>query len=189
MKYIVALGKGIEISNGKISPTIGTVINTLAAYVLLQNGVGDKIIFSGGHTKGESKPSEARVMLDYLKKSVPRLSNNKVILEGQSIDTAGNAEEVGELIDSQSELLLVTTGSHLARAAKLFNNYGVRINKIYASEKVLKQQSPRFDFILNSYGRRKKIWEAIYESACFILVNTLDPKGKILRKITSTTRT
>jgi uncharacterized SAM-binding protein YcdF (DUF218 family) len=190
MNYIVVLGKGIEVlRDGKVEPRVETKLNVLAAYVLYEDGVGDKIIFSGGHTKGKDRPSEAIAMLDYLRSYAPKFKNENIILEENSIDTAGNAYEVGKLIDKNSKVILLTTGYHLQRSKQLFKNYAVKVDSSYSSGKVLEQASPRFDFILKQYNLKRRLWEILWEAGCFILVKTIDPKEKLLREITSRRRT
>ncbi len=190
MNYIVVLGKGIEaLSNDKVELRVESKLTTLAALVLLRNEVGDKIIFSGGRTKGKAKDSEAKAMLDYLKNYDPKFKNEDVILEEISIDTAGNAYEVKKLIGEGSKIILLTTSYHLTRAKQIFKNYGLDVSKSYASENILEQESPKFDSILNKYGFRRRLWEFIWEAVCYILVMTIDPKGKLLRQITSRRRT
>ncbi len=190
MNYIVALGKGIEVlRNGKVEARVESKLTALAAYTLLRKGLGDKIIFSGGQTKGKSKPSEAKVMFDYLKSYDPEFKNESVILEEASIDTAGNAYEVKKLISEESKIILLTTGYHLVRAKQIFKNYGLDVRMSYASEKILGQESPKFDSILKQYSLMRKLWEILWEAICLILVSTVDSKGKLLRKITLRRRT
>src|ERR1035437_196996 len=129
MTYIVVLGKGIEVQkDGNVKPRIETAINVLAAYVLYKNNDGAKIIFSGGFTKGKNKDSEAKAMFNCLKNYDPKFKNEDIILEEISIDTAGNAYEVGKIIDKDSEVVLLTTSYHLVRSKKIFKNYLIKVD-------------------------------------------------------------
>lgn len=189
MNYIVTLGKGLEVlQDGKVKLRIETAINVLAAYVLYKKGIGNKIIFSGGFTKGKDKASEAKAMFDYLRSYDSSFKQEDVILEEVSIDTAGNAFEVGKLLDRNSNVILLTTSYHLIRSRRIFRNFAVKVSGFYASEKVLKQESPKFDSVLREYSLKRKLWEILWESGCLALVSTIDPKGRLLRQITSRRR-
>jgi len=188
MKYIIALGKGLEVlKDGKVEPRVASKITALAAFMLLQKGIGDKVIFSGGHTKGINNSSEARVMFDFAKQYFPEIYSQKIILEENSIDTAGNAIEVKKLVPLDVEIILLTISFHLLRSKKIFESYAIKINHSFASEKVLKE-SLKYDFVLKQYGWRTRIWEMIWEAVGLLFAYTIDPKGMILRKITSRTR-
>lgn len=185
MNYIIALGKGIEIlEDGEIELRLETKLTALAAVVLLEKGFGDKIIFSGGHTKGKYRVSEAEAMLNFAGKYSIFVTRRNVILESNSVDTAANAEEVAKIIDGNSRTNLITTKLHLIRAKKLFKNYEIKIDRSFAAEDILKKESPRFDFVLRQYNLKRKLREFGWETICLIFATTIDRKGKILRFFT-----
>src|SRR5258708_6285935 len=106
---LVVLGKNLGV--GETHETIksdnfhlstDSRMNAIAAGMEWQPGL--KIIFSTGVTtkgvdsKGREIYSEAREMADYMKKKFPHIPNEDIILEENSIDTAGNAEEVAKIV-------------------------------------------------------------------------------------------
>lgn len=189
MIYIVALGKGIELlRDGKVRLRVETKLTALATVAYFKKGVGEKIIFSGGHTKGKDKPSEARVMFDFVKQHFPEISLADIILEEKSVDTADNAFWVKKILPQDAKIILITTSYHLPRSKKIFKNYSVLVDEAIPAEKILQNESGKFDFVLRKYNYRRKLREIIWESVCLFLVDTIDPKGMILRVITSKTR-
>jgi len=188
MNYIVVLGNGLIILKDNVldlSPE--SRITALAAGVLYKERHGQKIIFSGGHTKGRNKASEAKKMFEFMKNkfSIPE---SDIILEENSIDTAGNAFEVKKLLPDNSNVILLSFVYHLPRAKKIFKNFGIYIDKEYASDKVLEQNSPLYDEFLSKFTLKRRIEKILKEMFCLLLVYSIDPKGKILRIITLQTR-
>lgn len=162
-------------------------ITILAAGILYKDKLGQKIVFSGGHTRGKDKESEAKKMFKFIKNkfSIPE---SDIILEENSIDTAGNAFEVKKLLPENSKVILLSFAYHLPRAKRIFKNYGIYVKKDYASDKVLEENSPLYDEFLKKFTLKRKIEKILGEMFCLLLVYTIDSKGKILRIITSQTR-
>lgn len=188
MDYIVALGNGMVVLKDNVldlSPE--SKITILAAGILYKDKLGQKIVFSGGHTRGKSKESEAKKMFEFIKNkfSIPE---SDIILEENSIDTAGNAFEVKKLLPENSKVILLSFAYHLPRAKRIFKNYGIYVKKDYASDKVLEENSPLYDEFLKKFTLKRKIEKILGEMFCLLLVYTIDSKGKILRIITSQTR-
>lgn len=188
MDYIVVLGNGLVLdrNNFKLSPE--SKITTLASGVLYKEKQNQKIILSGGHTKGKDSPSEATKMHEFLETQFPEIPEYNIILEENSLDTAGNAVEVKKLIPDNSRISLISFGFHLPRAKRIFENFGIVPENIYASDKILKKLSPAYDDFLKKFTIKRKIQKIIRELICAPLAYTIDPKGKILRIITSRTR-
>lgn len=165
-----------------------TRINVLAGGMLYQSGMD--IICSSGETAGP--PSEARAMKRYLQVHFPCISEDDIILEEHknSIDTAGNAEEVAKIVKVKGykHIGLVTVGYHLANAVTLFERYGVPIEQKFAAEDVVKERSLRHEQYLKCWGKTVRIK---LEKKKEIIRKTLlifDKKGILLRLLTQRTR-
>lgn len=75
-----------------------------------------KVIFTGGHTKGQDRPSLAKVLKQEAiqKYDIPE---EDTLLEEYSLDTTENAEYTLDLIDNPNSILhLITNEFHLNRA-------------------------------------------------------------------------
>ncbi|HEX7734042.1 MAG TPA: YdcF family protein [Ktedonobacteraceae bacterium] len=191
---LVLLGKNIGIGS---NPNIirkdnfhlsnETRLNVLAGGMLYQP---DRVIIcSSGETTGP--PSEARAMKRYLRAHFPNIPEKEIILEEHknSIDTAGNAEEVAKIVREKGfkHVILVTVGYHLANAATLFERYGVPIEQRIAAEDVVRGRSLRHTHFLDIWEKIAKIKiekkkELLRRNLLFI-----DRKGKLVRIITRIT--
>lgn len=159
-------------------------INVLAGGMLYQSGMD--IICSSGETSGP--PSEARAMKRYLQVHFPAITEEQIILEEHknSIDTAGNAEEVAKIVMAKGykHIILITVGYHLNNAAILFERYGVPIEQKYSAEGVVQRRSSRHEYYLKNWEETNRIkWEKKKEVIRKFLLH-LDRKGAFLRLIT-----
>jgi uncharacterized SAM-binding protein YcdF (DUF218 family) len=177
-------------------------LSTLAAAIAFKERLTDKIIFSSGHTSGIETRSEAEAMRDFLKIRFPEIPDGAIILESNSIDTAGNAEESKKIVDQNQfkNIGLMSTRDHLNNSIILFKRYGLRVKKenCFASEELVAKYMEKINTpekpkdpksFLEGYrkspqvkGDRKK------ELIRSILLRTIDPKGKILRQVSKRTR-
>jgi uncharacterized SAM-binding protein YcdF (DUF218 family) len=132
-------------------------------------------------------------MKDFLKEKFPQIPDNAIILEENSIDTAGNAEEVAKLIAKHgfSNVGLLTVGFHLPNARKLFGRFGVKVgeNESFSAEQIIKDRARKPEFFVKTYSnsplvKREKKKELIRS----ILLFTIDPKGRLIRQITKRQR-
>jgi len=194
-RTIVALGKnigvrytpaGIRTKPDHLSPE--SKINTYATGLSWKEG--DAIIFSTGQTAGGGIPSEARLMKGYLKRVFPKIPDSDIVLEEKSIDTAGNAEEVGKILKTKGveNVTLLSTGFHVGNATILFERYGLKVRDVIISEKVMEEHSrhpKRVRTYFNSDVIKK---ERKKEFLRRVLLSTIDRKGKILRWLTSKSR-
>jgi uncharacterized SAM-binding protein YcdF (DUF218 family) len=184
MIFIVALGNGL---NNQKELTIESKITALFASILLKQKIGQKIIFSGGFTKGKESKSEASKMYEFVLNYI-QIPQNDIYLEENSIDTAGNASEVKKYLDKNSTVYLVSFGYHLKRAKRLFENYGIKVSGIFASEKILSKSLLVHKKLVKEFGFKRKAIKLIKEIIFLTLVYSIDSKGKILRIISSRTR-
>ena len=195
---LIVLGKNIGVgwSPEKIRRTKGFLsghsrLNVLAAGDLYNQGLTQRIIFSTGQTSGS--PSEAQAMKDFLKEKFPQIPDSAVILEENSIDTAGNAEEVAKLVAEYefSSVGLLTVGFHLPNARRLFQRFGVKVEKSesFSAEQIVKGRARQPEFFVKAYSssslvKREKRKELIRS----LLLFTIDPKGQLIRHITKRQR-
>jgi len=197
---VVALGKNWEFAMGgkRVFLSLESRITALAAAELYLEKRIKCIIFSGGETAGNDPqgnpyPSEAEEMKKYLRIffSEEEIPDRAIILEVNSFDTAGNAEEVKKVIRKRNlkAICLLTVALHMPRAKKLFGNYGIKITETFSSEEILKGRNEFYDKLVGDYDwSTRYIAELIKETVGVGLVNTIDPKGEILRKVTAITR-
>lgn len=197
---VVALGKNWQfaLEGKRVYLSLESRITSLAAAELYLGRQIKCIIFSGGETAGNDPqgnpyPSEAEEMKKYLRIffSEEEIPDRAIILEVNSFDTAGNAEEVKKVIRKKSlkSICLLTVTLHIPRAKKLFENYGIKILEAFSSEEVLKGRNEFYDKLIGEYDwSTRYIAELIKETVGVGLVNTIDPKGEILRKVTAITR-
>lgn len=200
LDVVVALGKNwdFSIEGKRIYLSLESKLTALAAAELYAQKNVKSIIFSGGETagldsNGNAYPSEAEEMKKFIriffqKSEIP---DKAIILEEKSIDTAGNAEEVRKIIKAKKfeRIGLLTVGFHLPRAKEIFKNHNVSIAEYFSSEEILKNKNLYYDKLINDYYWSTKYFtEIIKETVGLGLVHTIDPTGKMLRKITSQTR-
>lgn len=192
---LVLLGKNIGI--GSSPRTIRkdnfhlsneTRLNVLAGGMLYQP---DRVIIcSSGETSGP--PSEAQAMKRYLQAHFPDIPEKGIILEEHknSIDTAGNAEEVAKIVREQGykPIILVTVGYHLANAATLFERYGILIEQRVAAEDVVRGRSLRHMHFLDAWEKTARIKLEKKKEAFRKKLLVIDRKGRFLRLFTQITR-
>ena len=185
-------GRGIHVSlEGKM--------RTLAAGEMWRAGLTDKIIFSGGKTGGKEWPSEAEATAEYLKKKFPEIPEEAIIMEKESFDTPENAENVKKILETYgiNKIALETSGFHLKRSVKLFEDQGLNVTGFPAEEFLQKRGSKARrgtgmpanyeKFVEKFLSSKRQKWENIKEA---ILRNLLiiDAKGKIPKILTSQIR-
>ncbi|MGM0582644.1 MAG: YdcF family protein [Bacteroidota bacterium] len=91
----------------------------LQAIMLHQQGIIDTLYISGGGATALRKDlQEARVLSNYLESI--QFPMEKVIIEDQSRNTVESARYASDYINSQTEILLITSASHMPRAIGCF---------------------------------------------------------------------
>ena len=177
-------------------------LTALAAGQLYTEGKAGCIIFSTGNTAGIDNqtginyPTEAKAMAEYMKIRYPQISDKKIILEERSFDTAGNAEEVAKIVKESfyarlpiKEVAVLTVGFHGGSSRALFENYGLPLKEIYASEDIVGRISPRHNAFVEKYVHSQRyLVRAVLEFPRMVLVNTFDRRGKLLRRVTTVLR-
>jgi uncharacterized SAM-binding protein YcdF (DUF218 family) len=192
---LIVLGKNIgiestgeDIRRDNFHLSTDSRLNVLASGMLYEPGM---IIFdSTGQTAGPDIPSEAEAMRKYRAvhfKDIPAINQ---LLEDDSVDTAGNAEKMAEKLREipHGEVRLVTVGYHLENATKLFERYGVKIAKGYASEKEVKRRSSHHAAYIERWEKSERVKKEKRKELVrkgFLLV---DRKGKIMHQVTKRSR-
>ncbi|MBK6266814.1 YdcF family protein [Marivirga sp. S37H4] len=100
----------------------------LQAMALLQQDIIDTLYISGGGaTALRSDLQESRVLLNYLQSI--RFPIEKVKIEDQSRNTVESAEMALDYIGKEQSILLITSASHMPRAAACFEKQGFEVIK------------------------------------------------------------
>lgn len=98
----------------------------LQTMALFQQGKFDTLLISGGGaTALRSDLQEAQVLYTYLKSI--NFPIEKVKIEDQSRNTAESAQLAGDFISKQEPVLLITSASHMPRAAACFEKQGFKV--------------------------------------------------------------
>lgn len=180
---IVVLGAGLK-DNASNLPSLESKMRTLAAGEAFKEGIAEKIIFCGGKTAGEDWPAEAEAMADYLRKKFPEISDEAVVVNRRPIDTSESAEDIMLLLQEQQipEVILITSMTHLPRAERLFQNYGIKIQSDEAAEKILMRRSPHYHQFLKSYLLHSpNRWQEKWHEFLLRSLLVVDAKGLIPR--------
>ncbi len=136
LTIFVGLGKGWK--KGKDwkknpQPSEDHKITGIAIGLLLLNNPNSIAILSGGYTAGPNNPSEALMMKEAINsnlKNARKISESRIILEENSLDTIDNAEFSKVLISNKfpdAQVIAVTAGFHMARTEKIFKRYFPKI--------------------------------------------------------------
>lgn len=98
----------------------------LQAIMLHQQGIIDTIFISGGGATALRKDlQEAQVLSSYLKSI--HFPMEKVIIEDKSRNTVESARFARDYLAGQSEILLITSASHMPRAKACFQKVGFEV--------------------------------------------------------------
>ena len=165
-------------------------MNVLAAGALWSPEVD--VLFSTGQTAGSDTPSEASAMKRYFMHRYPHIPESRLLTEEQSIDTAGNAEEVARMLVERGQpykrIGLVTVGYHLDNAVKLFANYGVPVADKYAAEVEVRRIHPVLGRYVRLWSESERVISEYRRERVRSLLLPIDRKGKLLRQVTARTR-
>lgn len=138
-------------------------------------------IFSTGKTRGPNNPSEAEVMVRYLKLRYPEIPDDNIVLEDRSYDTVGNIQESKRIIEERGlrNVGYVTVGYHIPRVHLLMNFYDAPINVIFPSEQWAARRSPRHRELVEQY-RDSGEWSLHEFGETLLSAETLVDPGQIL---------
>ena len=132
---IIVLGAGVR-SDGSPSPMLQDRINT--GIELYENGVSDKILMSGDHTK--KGYDEVNIMKDYaINKGIP---SENVFMDHAGISTYDSIYRAKEIFLAE-KILIVTQEYHLYRALHIAEKLGVEAYGVSADVRVYAGQELR----------------------------------------------
>ena len=141
----------------KVEVGMESKMRALGAIELMQRGLVDRIIVTGGIAKEfPDEKSIAEAMEEYLvKKGVPP---QKILKETKSKNTAENIENILAILEKEgiSKVLLETNEFHLPRAKQLFGNimerHGLSVEEAELSaESLLNERSPHYKRLTSHY--------------------------------------
>lgn len=165
-------------------------MNAAAAGVLYRPGM--KILFSGGRTAGEDLPSEAEAMREYMLERFPDVPEDDILLDNEAVDTAGNAEGAAEILSANPESYrrvgLLGVGYHVPNARRIFERYGIKVERQFASEDVIGGISREQEDYVDRWSRQRRIRAERGKEMIRSLILEVDPDGRMLRKITQRSR-
>ena len=132
---IIVLGAGVR-SDGSPSPMLQDRINT--GIELYENGVSDKILMSGDHTK--KGYDEVNIMKDYaINKGIP---SENVFMDHAGISTYDSIYRAKEIFLAE-KILIVTQEYHLYRALHIAEKLGVEAYGVSADVRAYAGQELR----------------------------------------------
>lgn len=123
---IVVLGGGLR-SSGTLRPRIelteDSMRQTACGADLYRQGIAPSLLLTGGDGRVfGSGPTESAVMKEWaMRLGVP---SESIITEEQSRTTYENALKTGQLLGNRNAIILVTSATHMPRAAALFRAQG-----------------------------------------------------------------
>jgi hypothetical protein len=143
---------------GELSPS--SKLTALAAAKILQIGLVDRLIWTGGQTVGPNFPSESRAMINFARENgygdcLMTCSND---LEEISLTTRKNIKNIYPLISEMNVLAACTTDYHMLRAIRILMRplkKDIVINP-FRSEEIIDKYGNHFEkTILNQYANSK----------------------------------
>lgn len=155
-----------------------------ACGVLAENGKIQEAIFSGGQTLGENYSSEAEAMEKYFRATFPDLKDFPIFLEKESYDTSENAKFTKDIMDRHeiNTVFMITSGFHLKRAQKLFQEFGINTYPLGAEE-LVKQRSNHHDVFADKYlGSTRHLKKEVVDHI-LRLAMIVDRKQKLLGRV------
>ncbi len=166
-------------------------ISALAAGKMFTQGSTDTIIFSTGKTAGKDWPSEAEAMREYMLEYYPNTPLERTLLEEESIDTIGNAEEVAKMLrewEECSRIGLVTIGYHMERSLKIFRKRGIRATPITSEEVVRWVASYDITCMVTEFENSNARRIEYVKEFILRMILRFDPDGQKLRLLTKKLR-
>lgn len=164
-----------------------------AAGILYGASAGNMdLLFSGGHTAGETVPTEAEAMQSYFRLQYPEVPETSLSTEDESIDTRTNAIEVAKILavgPNYDRIDLLSVFYHVSNAATLFRRLDVPIDRTYASDEIVGERSGEDRaFVHDWYGSERIAKEIQKERVRSVLLNTIDRRGRLLHAVTQRSR-
>lgn len=126
----VVLGGFMISFDHKDEPELGGGADRLFKGIeLFRSGMVDYVVISGGVSPQLDRPPEADLIHNFIRK-FDLLPDSALIIENKSINTEQNARFTKDKLDSlglSSDIILVTSATHMDRAIDLFSDEGFTI--------------------------------------------------------------
>lgn len=157
---IVVLG-GAAVSDGKggFIPNYFGRTRTRAAVQAYQTGLTDKLLFTGGKTRGESLPTESTVAIAYMNRrfrndtgKFRRVNPNDIYAEGKSKTTESNIQEVLPILQEQGfrRIGILTNDFHVTNSVRLAKKYGIDAYPVPA-EPLLLERGHHYQHVIDRF--------------------------------------
>lgn len=156
---LIVFGYGPVEASGKLN--VYARLSALAAGTLLEQGKTEQLLLTGGHTGGETLPSEAELMASYLRRNF-QVVPERMTLEAHASDTIENLVLSANLLDAEKRsydrLGFLALQMHRPRIEYLADLVGLK-GKFIALESLVTARSARHQRLLrylkttSSYAR------------------------------------
>lgn len=186
LDVLIVLGVKPDMKQGKAVVSFAGKIRVAAAEALYRNGSAAHVLFVGGKTRGETQPSEARLMADYFRKihaeHTPQaaLPKDSVITVETSKDTDTNLSAAFEEVKKRGfgSSGLLTNEFHMPRVEKLAQLQGLK-TVVLPAEETLDTVSPQYKNLMERWkkspeNQTHKATEGLYRFVLFV-----DPNAKL----------
>ena len=194
---VIVLGARYKLINGQPSLSYDGYIRAGAAAKVYKDGLTDRLIFTGGKTRGPLYPSEAeeiesQARLEFLARTSMQetIPEDATTLEEGSIDTRGNFEQLlkDPNFRTSERVAVLTSGYHLKSALTVARNAGLNNPTGLSAEDILRGIEP-YQSIINAYNRSLSMFVSRAQEAIRVVLLTVDPNSRLLRRVTQLTRT
>lgn len=152
-----------------------TALRAAAAAKLSKESPNSSLIMSGGLAVVPGSPTEAVAMADYVIHEPWNISKEKVLVESESFETAGNVRNVVRMLRTHSllpaRLTLLTGKKNASRALAYFRAHGLEVHWKNPRE-VLGDASPEHIILI----------DRLHERVLRIL-QLFDPRGNLATSI------
>jgi hypothetical protein len=176
---LVVLGKGWNHIKEKrnedpLSGRSKNIADAAARYFLANKT--ERMVLSGGKT-AKRMPTEASALRDYILDNYPEISQDSLVLEENSIDTATNASKSKAVLKriGANNIGLITTEDHLPRSRKFFENFNVPLVEAISAESIIPDRTPYYP-----PGYERYLASVRKKEAYLRVIQRIDPKGRLV---------
>lgn len=153
-----------EYKDGGWKPGRWAKMRAIAASELIERGLVDNLIITGGKNWGEDNPSAAEVMAEFIKRKVEKdsngetvISDDKIVLADKYHDTASSLKQVLEDLPKEDvrKITFLTNEFHLKRTKQSLENLGFKGEDIEGidAEKILTERSEHYKSFVKKFNK------------------------------------